>query len=459
MHTHPTTRVTWRTHLSLALLALVYIFSYIDRQVIAIVIEPIKHEFGASDTLMGLLTGLAFGLLYAALGVPVGRLADRSSRRRIVAVCCTLWSFATLACGLATQFWQLLLARMGVAVGEAGGMAPSISLVSDLYPKHRRSLAISLFMMGPHFGVLIGLALGGWIAQHHGWRATFLWAGAPGIVLGALVWLFVREPRRGGFDTAPAAAAPAPAEPLWAQTQRLLAIPAFRHIALACGVAGIAGYGYGVWTPSFLVRTHGLTIAQAGLMFGVASGCGAVGGALFSGWLCDRLVLRDVRWQVGLPALGVALSIPAALAFLLWPAGATWSLGALRVPHAMAFAVAFGFLASWWPSLSYSAISQMVAASERSVAAALLNLFLTLFGVGAGPLVTGAISDMLTPVYGAQALRWALVAVMSLLLLTVLFFVAALNPYRRRVASLAAADEPPVATLATLSLRPSGVRP
>ncbi|HSW16814.1 MAG TPA: MFS transporter [Ramlibacter sp.] len=431
-------RVTWRTHLSLALLALVYIFSYIDRQVIAILIEPIKHEFGASDTQIGLLTGLAFGVLYAALGVPVGRLADRGSRRTIVAVCCALWSVATLACGMAQQFWQLLLARMSVAIGEAGGMAPSISLVSDLYPPRRRSLAISLFMTGPHIGVLVGLALGGWIAQRYGWRATFLAFGAPGIVFALLVWLLVREPRRGAFD-ASAGAPPATlaSEPLWTQMRRLMAIRAFRNVALACGVAGIAGYGYGVWTPSFLVRTHGLSIAHAGLMFGVASGVGAMSGALFSGWLCDRLTQRDTRWQIGLPLVGVAISVPSALAFLLWPAGAAWALGSLQVPHAMVFAMAFGFFASWWPSLSYSAISQMVAAGERGVAAALLNLFITLFGVGVGPLVTGALSDLMTPLFGAQALRWALVAVSCLFLVSMLFFALALQPYRGQLARLA----------------------
>ncbi len=430
-------RVTWRTHLSLALLGLVYIFSYIDRQVIAILIEPIKREFGASDTHMGLLTGLAFGLLYAALGVPVGKLADKYSRRTIVAVCCSLWSLATLACGVAGQFWQLLLARMSVAIGEAGGMAPSISLVSDLYPRERRSLAISVFMMGPHFGVLIGLALGGWIAQQYGWRATFLWFGAPGLLLGALVFLLVREPRRGGFEAATAPAAEAPAESLWTQVKRLLAITAFRRLALACGIVGVAGYGYGVWTPSFLVRTHGLSIAQAGLVFGVASGCGAVAGALFSGWACDKLVTRDVRWQLGLPMVGVLLAIPSGMAFFLWPAGAAWTLGTLPVPHALVFALAFGFFASWWPSLSYSATSHMVGAGERSVAAALLNFFITLFGAGAGPLVTGMLSDLLIPRFGTEALRWALVAVMTLLVPTVVLLAMALNPYRARLARMA----------------------
>lgn len=430
--------VNWRTHLSLALLALVYIFSYIDRQVVAILIEPIKNEFGATDTEMGLLTGLAFGLLYAALGVPVGKLADRKDRRAIVAVACGLWSLATMACGFAGQFWQLLIARMSVAVGEAGGMAPSISIVSDLYPPKQRSFMISLFMMGPHLGVLIGLALGGWIAQHYGWRATFIWFGVPGLLLAALVYLLVREPRRGGFETAEAMARiqQLPTESMWTQVRRLLSVTAFRRLAFACGFAGLAGYGYGIWTPSFLVRTHGMGMAQAGLLFGVASGVGAVAGALFSGWLCDRMVARDVRWQLGLPMLGVIVAIPCAIAFFLWPTTGIWMLGPLKVPHAMGFAFLFAFFASWWPSLSYSATSHMVGSNERSVAAALLNFFVTLFGVGAGPLVTGMVSDLLTPMMGAQALRWSLVSVMLLMIPTAVLMAMALNPYRERLAQM-----------------------
>ena len=428
--------VTWRTHFSLALLALVYIFSFIDRQVIAVLIEPIKHEFAATDTQMGLLSGLAFGLLYAVLGMPVGRLADRWNRRNIIAVCCGLWSLATLACGLAAQFWQLLLARMSVAIGEAGGMAPAISVVSDLYPKKRRSLAISLFMMGPHLGVLIGLALGGWIAQHYGWRATFMVFGVPGIVLSALVWLWVREPQRGAFDAT--VVAPMRTESLLRQVSRLLGVTAFYRLALACGLAGLAGYGYGVWIPSFLVRSHGVSLAQAGLMFGVASGLGAVLGSLFSGWLCDRCVMRDERWQLGLPTLGMLLAVPSALAFILWPQGGHWQWGGLQVPHAMVFAPVFAFFASWWPPLSYTAVSHMVDPTERSVAAALLNFFVTLFGSGLGPLVTGLLSDELMPRLGDEALRWSLAGLMLLMLPAAIWMGGAIRPYGQRRADLGA---------------------
>ncbi|GAB3628285.1 putative L-galactonate transporter [Pandoraea terrae] len=438
----PPARVTLRTHLSLALLALVYIFSFIDRQALAILIEPIKREFGASDTAIGMLSGLAFAVLYAGLGVPVGKLADRSNRRNIVAVCCALWSLATLGCGMAVYFWQLLAARMGVAIGEAGGMAPSVSLVSDMYPPRQRSFVISLFMMGPNLGVLVGMAAGGWIAQHFGWRHTFLWFGGPGLVLALLVRLFVREPGRGQFEAVRmAAAADTAATPPVSFLRQLLdlwRIPALRYLCLACGVAGVPSYAYGIWATSFLVRTYGVSLAEVGLMFGLTSGVGAIAGALFSGALADRLVVRDRRWQLALPMIGVALGIPSVLAFLLWPATGVWTIGGMHTPHALVFAMLFSFFAAWFPALSYSAMSQLVRAHERGVASALLNLFITLFGVGCGPFVAGVLSDALAPTFGAEALRYSLVATMGLYALTVGCYALALNPYRRRLEALGA---------------------
>ena len=317
----------------------------------------------------------------------------------------------------------------------AGGGRPSLWGGPLVPPPRQRSFMISLFMMGPHFGVLIGLALGGWIAQHYGWRATFIWFGVPGLLLAVLVFLFVREPRRGGFETAEAMEQlqQQPVESMWKQLRRLLGITAFRRLAFACGLAGMAGYGYGIWTPSFLVRTHGMSMAHAGLLFGVVSGVGAVAGALTSGWLCDRLVARDVRWQIGLPMLGVVIAIPCAIAFFMWPTTGNWMLGSLQVPHALVFAAVFAFFASWWPSLSFSATSHMVASNERGVAAALLSFFLTLFGVGAGPLVTGMVSDLLTPMFGVEALRWSLVCVMLFMVPTAVLMAMSLKPYRERL--------------------------
>ena len=433
--------VNWRTHLSLALLATVYIFSYIDRQVVSILIEPIKHEFGASDTQIGMLTGLAFGLLYAALGIPVGRLADKHNRRTIVAICCGVWSLATMGCGMATHYWQLFIARMSVAVGEAGGMAPSISMIADMYPPKRRSLAISFFMMGPNLGVLLGLSIGGLIAQMYGWRAAFLAFGIPGVLLSLIVYWFVKEPVRGGFD-APSAKAPVqtataePQESIIRQSLRLLSMKPLRNVAIACGIAAISGYGYGVWAPAFFMRAHGMSIAHAGLAFGLASGVGAMAGALFCGWLSDKLCQRDSRWQLGLPALGALISLPAGIAVFQWPTDAFWTLGSMQIPHAMLFVLIFAFFCSWWPTLSYSAVSQMVSPTERGVGAALLNLFVTLLGVGLGPMVTGTLSDYFTATQGGNGLRWALTAVVSLMVFTVLFFILALGPYRRRLSEM-----------------------
>ena len=442
MHTPqtPPPTVNWRTHLSLALLALVYIFSFIDRQVLSILLEPIKQEFGASDTQMGLLTGLAFGLIYALLGIPVGRLADTKNRRNIVALCCGIWSLATAACGFATQYWHMLAARMSVAVGEAGGMAPSISIVSDSYPPKMRSFAISLFMMGPNLGTLLGLVIGGMVAQYYGWRSVFLAFGIPGVILAVLVYLFVKEPVRGAYEAPrPAAAAKEAREPMLKQVGRLMGMKPLRYICLACGMAGVAGYGYGVWAPSFFIRIHGMSIAHAGLVFGVASGSGAVLGAMFCGWLSDKLTQRDARWQLRLGAIGTLCAVPAGLAVFFWPVSDFWMLGSIKVPFAMLFAIIFGFFGAWFATLSYSAVSQMVNANERSVAAALLNLFITLLGVGAGPLVTGILSDYFAKTHGTDGLRWALSGVTCMFLFTVLFFVLAINPYKQRLQQMKSA--------------------
>ena len=430
--------VTWRTHLTLALLALVYIFSFIDRQVLSILLEPIKQEFGASDTQMGLLTGLAFGLIYALLAIPVGRLADTHNRRNIVALCCGVWSLATAACGFATQYWHMLIARMSVAVGEAGGMAPSISMVSDSYPPRMRSFAISLFMMGPNLGTLLGLVIGGMVAQYYGWRSVFLAFGIPGVVLALLVYFFAKEPARGAYEApkaapAPAATPAAPREPMLKQVVRLLGMKPMRYLCLACGTAGVAGYGYGVWAPTFFIRLHEMSISHAGLVFGLASGSGAVLGAMFCGWLSDKMTQRDERWQLRLAAIGTFCAVPAGLAVFFWPVSDFWMLGSIKIPFAMLFTVLFGFFGAWFATLSYSAVSQMVTASERSVAAAVLNLFMTLLGVGAGPLVTGMLSDFFAKTHGTEGLRWALSGVTCMFLFTVLFFALAINPYKQRL--------------------------
>jgi MFS family permease len=428
----------WRAHSTLVLLWLICILANVDRQIMSVLMQPIKLEFGASDTAMGLLSGLAFALLYAILGVPVARMADHGNRSRIVSVCCVIWSAATVMCGMALSFSHLLLARMGVAVGEAGSMAPSVSLVSDIYSKERRSLALSVLLGGGTIGALIGMGLGGWIAQHYGWRTAFLAFGTPGVVLGLLAWVAIYEPRTGlarVMAAAGAAAARQPAtERMHEQILRLLRVPAFLPIATAIGILAIVGMSLAIWMPSFLVRSHGLTIAQAGIVIGV-TGMISVVGAILSGWLCDRLVKRDQRWQLGMPAVSVLIGMPGAVFFLLCPQG-NWMIGSFPVPHALLGTMWFGFFGSGYSSMTYSALSSMVVASDRAVAIASINLASVLFGLGLGPLVAGALSDALMPQFGVQGLRWALVSLVCTLPLASLAYCYALAPFQRRVNEL-----------------------
>lgn len=431
--------VTRRSHFTLALLALVYVFSFIDRNVIAIVIEPIKQEFGASDTLMGLLTGLAFAVLYGVLSIPLGRMVDQGAdRRKMISICCGLWSIATMACGMATSFWQLLMARMTVAIGEAGGMAPSVSMVSDMYPKNRRSLAMSVFMLGPHLGILIAMMVGGYVAQTYGWRMTFFVFGIPGVIIAASLWLFARDPGRGIFDSTEERRQAQAARniKIGPQIKSIFQVRAFVLLCFACGLTGVVGYGFGIWAPTFLLRTYEMPLAQAGFMFGIASGLFAACGALFSGWLCDRLIVKNTRWQLGLPLIGILVSLPMGIAFLLWPQTSSFSVGSFDVPFAMLFCAGFSFFQSWWPGLTFTAVSHLMTSSQRAMGAAFLNLFMTLLGAGLGPLLSGTLSDFYSISMGQDGLRWALVSVLSLLLLTALLYALAMRPYQRRLEEL-----------------------
>ncbi|MBV0934697.1 spinster family MFS transporter [Marinobacterium weihaiense] len=432
-------KVTVRSHFTLALLALVYVFSFIDRNVIAIVIEPIKQEFGASDTLMGLLTGLAFAVLYGILGIPLGRMVDQGAdRRKMISICCGLWSIATMACGMATSFWQLLIARMTVAVGEAGGMAPSVSMVSDLYPKNRRSMAMSIFMLGPQLGILIAMVLGGYIAQTYGWRTTFIFFGIPGVLIAATLWFFTRDPGRGVFDSEEERRQAKLARDVKASVQikSIFKVRAFVLLCFGVALTGVVGYGFGIWAPTFLLRSYEMPLAQAGFMFGIASGLFAVLGTLFCGWLCDRLIVRDTRWQIALPMLGILISLPMGIAFLLWPTSSTFAVGRFDVPVAMLFCAGFAFFQSWWPTLTFAAVSHLLTSSQRAMGAAFVNLFMTLVGAGLGPFISGTLSDFYTGTMGPDGLRWALVTVLCLLLVTALMYALAIKPYQRRLEAL-----------------------
>ena len=426
-----TTRV--QAHWALAVLTLVYAMNLIDRQIMGVLIEPVKKEFGASDTAMGFLTGLAFAAFYSALAIPFARYADRANRRNFVAWCCMGWSVMTGLCGMAMSFAQLAMARMGVAVGEAGGSAPSLSMIADLYPRAQRSRAMSVYMLGPHLGTLFGLGAGAWIAHQYGWRTAFIVMAVPGILAAVLLRWTCVEPTRGRWDApvAPETETQQPKQPMRQVLLEVWRTPGFAWIAIAGMLFGLAGYGLGIWGTAFLVRTHGLNLRDAGILVGLTGGVAAIVGALASGWLTDKLVARDQRWQMGVPIVGTAIAIPLGLAYLLWPAGEFWQVGALKVPVAMAFGLLFSVFAVWWTAPSYAAITTLVGAHQRATSVAVYNLGLTVCGIGLGPFSVGILSDLLTPAFGALSLRWALVILMGGFVLAMFALILAAKPYAR----------------------------
>ena len=426
--------VTWRTHYALFVLASIYVFNYIDRQLMAILIEPVKLEFGISDTGIGLLSGVTFAVFYTVFGFPLGRLSDRVGRKPVIAFSCIAWSLMTMLCGMAGNFLTLLLARIGVAVGEAGGTAPSVAMVSDLYPANRRSTALSFLMLGSSLGAIVGLGLGGWIAQHHGWRYAFLLIGAPGIFLGLLLLLTVRAPK----PVTPVSKSVAPDDGWLKTLVELFRMPSFIWLVLTGGAAAIAGYAIGTWSPSFLIRSHGLNLQQAGFLVGVVGGTGSTIGTLVCGVLTDRMARRDAGWQIGVPLLGTLISIPFALAYFLWPQGTAFYIGSTAVPQAFLFYSAFGFFGVWWATPCLSAITHLFPATRLAQATAIFVMSMTLLGVGVGPLFVGMLSDFFVPTLGSESLRYALAGSVSMLVLASVFLALALPRYRQQIKQPAA---------------------
>jgi MFS family permease len=421
----------WRSHYTLFLLLFVYTMSFIDRQIMGILMEPIKQEFDVSDTAMGALSGLTFALFYSALAIPFGRFADRTNRRNFVAYCCAAWSAMTALCGMAVGFWSLALARVGVAVGEAGGGPPSISMIADHYPPQQRGRAMGVYLLGPQLGILLGLTTGGWIAQHYGWRSAFIWMALPGLLAAFLLRFSGVEPRRGHWQTdATRQETPPAVEPIVSMVRDLWSSASFKRITLGAILMGFAGYGIGIWTPAFLVRSHGMTLQGAGIVMGLLGGFAAALGSLFSGWLCDKLTRRDVRWRLGVPALGCLLALPLGVAFFLMPAGQNWQVGTLLIPHAIGFYLLFGFTAVWWAAPVYASMSDLIAPHRRASGLAVFNLGLIMFGGGIGPVAIGLLSDYLVPVFGNEALRWSLAASTGICFaIGTCYFLWAVKPY------------------------------
>jgi MFS family permease len=393
----------WYRNYVLGVLTLCYVANVIDRsQILASSIQAIKLEFGASDFQLGMLTGIPFALFYAFLGIPIAAWADRSNRRNVLALAVTIWSAMTASCGLATTFGMLFVARVGTAIGEAGGSPPSHSLISDYFPRLGRGTAFAIFALAVPIGTAIGAVVGGWGNQHLGWRLTFAAAGLPGLLLGAIVLLTIKEPPRGASEGAPLHAADRMAPPLMQALRSLWLRKSFRHLSLAAALHSVVWYASGAFNNAFLQRSHAMTAAQAGYWIAVLAAIAGLG-TLLGGIAADRLStrLKDRRWYMWVPGIATLLCVPFQFLAYLSPdlAIALPSFVGLMLTAAVFFGPSF-------------AMTQALASLRmRSVATSLLLFVQTLIGNGIGPSVTGLMSDALAPAYQADSLRYALVII------------------------------------------------
>ncbi|MCP5144125.1 MAG: MFS transporter [Gammaproteobacteria bacterium] len=386
-------------HYVLAVLFMAYVVSVVDRAILNILLEPIKSEFGLGDTELGLLGGIAFALFYAVLGVPVAMWADRGNRRNILALAIAIWSVMTALCGAAASFVMLIAARVGTAIGEAGGSPPSYALIADYFPLSRRATALSIYGMGATAGIMAGNLFGGWSVAHYGWRMTFVLAGIPGLLVALLVLLTVREPPRGFADGVKVAKA---SHGFGTVVARLWQRASFRHLGTAVALQSFAIAGGATFNAPYLARSHGLTPAEIGGWLALFGGCAAIG-TLLGGITADRLANRlgDRRWYCWLPGWGALLIVP--LQFIVYLAPAfSW------LPPAY---IAMVIIGSSFLGPAYAVTQGLVGADMRAVAASIMLFLQTLIGSGLGPVAVGFLSDALAESAKGEALRYAIVAV------------------------------------------------
>ncbi len=381
---------------ALVILTIVYTFNFIDRQLLSILQEAIKVELSLSDSQLGLLTGFAFAMFYVTAGIPIARLADRSNRRNIVAASVGLWSFMTAISGFVQNYTQLLLARIGVGIGEAGGSPPSHSIVSDIFPPKQRASALAFYSTGVNMGIMFGFLAGGWLNEFFGWRVAFLVVGVPGILLAGIVAATVKEPIRGLLENKKVSDEQVPfrevVSVLWQRKT-------FRHMALACGLNAFAGYGTVNWVASFFIRSHEMTTGELGTWLALSTGLAGAIGIFVGGVLGDKLGEKDKRWYLWVPGLSTLLVVPFLLTFLL--------IGNQYVALVCVFVP--GFLQNIYLGNSIATTHNLVGLRWRSTASAILFLILNIIGLGMGPFAVGFVSDMLTPSLGAESLRYAMV--------------------------------------------------
>ncbi|MFL6722363.1 MAG: spinster family MFS transporter [Sphingomonas sp.] len=385
----------------LLLLLIAYIFNYLDRQILGILAGPIIADLHLNDRQFGLLSGPPFAILYSILGIPFALLADRTSRSRVIAAAVAFWSAFTALCGTAASFGQFFLFRMGVGVGEAGGVAPSYALIADYFEPRRRARALAIFSLGVPIGLSLGTLLGAYIAHAVSWRAAFFTMGVAGVILAPIMLIVVRDAPR---PNAPSAAPIGQVFPILARK------PVFWLMAFAASSSSLCGYGLATWTPSVLERSFDLGLIQRGQFMGSVVFIGGCTGVLAGGWLADRLGHLDRGWYAKLPAIAWAITAPTFAAGLMAPSlWLAWPL--LLIPNALNIL---------WLGPVITAVQHLVPQRMRSTASASFLLINNLIGLGVGPYLIGAISTSLKSSYGTEALRYAAVGCTAFYLLAAL---------------------------------------
>lgn len=396
--------------LVLLFLLLAYILNFLDRQILGILLEPIKTDLKFTDSQLGILTGPAFALVYSLFGIPLALLADRTSRSGVITASLALWSAFTALCGTATGFWQLFLFRLGVGLGEAGGVAPSYALISERFPASQRGRALGIFSLGVPLGLGLGAILGSWIAQNFDWRTAFLAMGVAGLVLAPIFKFVVRDPPREGGVGAPSL------RTLFATFPLVARKPSFWLLAIGASLSSLVGYGLATWVASILIRSFGMSLVGAGQFLGSLLLIGGTAGVFLGGLLADRLGGRDRRWYAWLPAIAWLITAPLYfLGLLIENLTIVWLL--LLVPNALNIL---------WLGPITTAVQHLVEPSKRATASAAFLLINNLIGLGVGPLLIGLISDSLKSTYGIESLRYAAMGVLVFYLVAALLaFVAA----------------------------------
>lgn len=403
-------------YVSLAMLVCVNVMSQLDRQIMSVLVESIRVDLALSDRQIGEVVGIAFAVFYTLAGLPLGRLADRTNRRNVIVAVLSFWSVMTTACGFARSYWELFAARVGVGIGEAGCAPAAQSILSEIFPRERIGRALSTYQIAIPIGILIGLAGGGYLADHFHWRTVFMIVGLPGLVVAAIVMFVLREPVRSANE----ALLPVPVV-----LKTLFSMPTIRHHMLACSIQTMTLAATATFNFAFMIRVHGLSNTEAGIAIGLVTGLAGGFGTYLGGFLGDRLAKNDPRWRIGCLAVGALCSIPFTVFAYL-----TDSL-----PLTLA-GLTFGVVGSYMYAGAGHAVAQsLVTPRMRAMTAASMLFAMNLFGYAVGPVVAGAISDVFG---GGEALRYSLALMNGLLVWAALHYFLAMRTYREDLARVSA---------------------